>query len=221
VPVVSAVGHEIDFTISDFVADVRAATPSAAAEIITEGRFSARPFVAAAPQRIEQLIRQRLVKFQEQVDSRLQRLRQLHPRRRLERQMQRVDDLQVALNQILKSRYRENKLHLRVLHQRILRIKPRQWVTDYQTRWQKCQADLTERVHTVLEKYQTRQAALAHQLEILSPRNVLSRGYSITRESLSGKVIRRAEDLSCGAKIDTQFHLGRVESVVTRFPTTA
>jgi exodeoxyribonuclease VII large subunit len=220
VPVVSAVGHEIDFTISDFVADVRAATPSAAAEIITEGRFSARPYVADASKRIGQLIHQRLLQFQDQVESRLQRLRQLHPRRRLERQMQRLDDLQVALNQILKSRYRENKLRLQVLHQRIMRIKPRQWVTDYQTHLQMLLDDLVQRAHYVLEKCQTHQSALAHQLEILSPRNVLSRGYSITRESLSGKVIRRAEDLAYGDKIDTQFHLGSVESVVTRFPTT-
>src|SRR5207247_3569972 len=57
-PVVSAIGHEIDFTISDFVADVRAATPSAAAEIITEGVFSSGPFIAQAGGRMRQLIDQ-------------------------------------------------------------------------------------------------------------------------------------------------------------------
>jgi exodeoxyribonuclease VII large subunit len=59
-PVVSAVGHEIDFTISDFVADVRAATPSAAAEIITEGVFSSCQFLSEAAQRIGQLARQQI-----------------------------------------------------------------------------------------------------------------------------------------------------------------
>ena len=60
VPVVSAVGHEIDFTISDFVADVRAATPSAAAEIITEGVFSSSQFLSEAAQRIRLLARQQM-----------------------------------------------------------------------------------------------------------------------------------------------------------------
>ena len=60
IPVVSAVGHEIDFTISDFVADVRAATPSAAAEIITEGVFASREFVAEAPGVLRRNVRQRL-----------------------------------------------------------------------------------------------------------------------------------------------------------------
>src|SRR5204863_5908611 len=59
-PVVSAVGHEIDFTISDFVADLRAATPSAAAEIITEGVFSSCEFIASAADRMRQLVEQQL-----------------------------------------------------------------------------------------------------------------------------------------------------------------
>src|SRR5439155_14580872 len=70
IPVVSAVGHEIDFTISDFVADLRAATPSAAAEIITEGVFASRKFLAETAPYLRQLIRQRLGQDRE-------RLRQL------------------------------------------------------------------------------------------------------------------------------------------------
>src|SRR5262249_42708353 len=81
VPVVSAVGHEIDFTISDFVADVRAATPSAAAEIITEGVYSSGPFVAEARARIGQLVRQQLEDKDTQLTQTTRRLARVHPRR--------------------------------------------------------------------------------------------------------------------------------------------
>jgi exodeoxyribonuclease VII large subunit len=69
IPIVSAVGHEIDFTIADFVADVRAATPSAAAEIITEGMFASREFVADAPLRLRQRARRQLARASENFDS--------------------------------------------------------------------------------------------------------------------------------------------------------
>src|SRR6185369_6085426 len=82
-PVVSAVGHEIDITISDFVADLRAATPSAAAELITEGVYSSCQFLNEATARIQQLLRQRLNDKQSQLNHAQHRLNRMHPRRRL------------------------------------------------------------------------------------------------------------------------------------------
>src|SRR5437867_3790053 len=93
IPVVSAVGHEIDFTISDFVADVRAATPSAAAEIITEGLFASRQFVAGTINWMWQRIRARLARKRDELTSLLARMARAHPRRRLNEKLQRLDDL--------------------------------------------------------------------------------------------------------------------------------
>lgn len=97
VPVISAVGHEIDFTIGDFVADVRAATPSAAAEILTAGYVASREQVAGLAGRLARNLRTGLEDAAEFVDALRARLARAHPRRRLEERAQQLDDLAVAL----------------------------------------------------------------------------------------------------------------------------
>ncbi len=103
-PVVSAVGHEIDFTISDFAADARAATPSAAAEIITEGVFSSCQFLAGAGERLKQLFRRRLDGKEDDLEQFRGRLARTHPRRRFNDWLQRLDDLQGGLFRLRKTR---------------------------------------------------------------------------------------------------------------------
>ncbi len=111
-PVVSAVGHEIDFTISDFVADVRAATPSAAAEIITEGVFSSCQFLSEAAQRIGQLARQQMEDKRYGWTQTAQRLARVHPRRRLNDWLQRLDDAQTSLLRCVKQGARQQRARL-------------------------------------------------------------------------------------------------------------
>ncbi|HOB33268.1 MAG TPA: exodeoxyribonuclease VII large subunit, partial [Verrucomicrobiota bacterium] len=110
VPVVSGVGHEIDFTIADFVADLRAATPSAAAEIITEGVFSSCAFVSQASGRLQHLLRQRLRDKQEEFEDAARRLARMHPRRRFNEWLQRLDDLHASLLRCVQSGARSQKL---------------------------------------------------------------------------------------------------------------
>lgn len=194
VPVVSAVGHEIDFTIADFVADLRAATPSAAAELITEGAFASCEFVAEATARLRQLARQHLAAAEESFAQVRHRLSLAHPRRRLQEWAQRLDDASVALAREAKTQVRERQHRFTQAASHLQRLKPN--------------------AQLALRREQL--AALTSRLRLLSPDNVLARGYSITTDAVTGKVIRRAEQAKPGHVIRTRVQEGEVESVVRK-----
>ena len=168
-PVVSAVGHEIDFTISDFVADLRAATPSAAAEIITEHFVASREFITEAGARLRQLAQRRLGNAREDAGQLLHRLQLAHPRRRIDAHLQRLDDLQTALLRGVKNR-------LQICHSEV--------------------------------------QSLEQRLRLLAPENVLARGYSITTDAATGKVIRAASEVQVGQRLKTKLRQGEVRSTV-------
>jgi exodeoxyribonuclease VII large subunit len=191
-PVVSAVGHEIDFTIADFVADLRAATPSAAAEIITEGVFASRSFVADAPLRLRQLVRRGLVRETENFDALAARLVRLHPRRRLNDSLQRLDDLQTGLLRNLRSAVRTRRHLLENLAGRFTRARPSQ----------------------LLKARREALRQLQRRLQSLGPEQVLARGYSITTDAATGKVLRDAAEVKAGKKLNTRLAQGQLTSRV-------
>jgi exodeoxyribonuclease VII large subunit len=189
-PVVSAVGHEIDFTIADFVADMRAATPSAAAEIITEGVFASREFVGDAPELLRRAARRRLDRETGNFDSLAGRLLRLHPRRKLDDSLQRLDDLQSGLLRGLKTAARARNLVLENLAGRFLRAKPSLAV--------KARREALRQ----LEK----------RLNALGPEQVLARGYSITTDAADGGVLRDAAKIKAGQRLKTRLARGEVFS---------
>jgi len=192
IPVVSAVGHEIDFTIADFVADVRAATPSAAAEIITEGVFASREFVGDAPALLQRAARRRLDREIENFGSLAGRLGRLHPRRKLNDSLQRLDDLQSGLLRGLKTAAHSRSLVFENLAGRFLRAKPL--------------LALKARRETLRQ--------LEKRLHLLGPEQVLARGYSITTDAATGKVLRVAANLKPGQKVKTRLTDGEFSSRV-------
>ena len=194
IPVVSAVGHEIDFTIADFVADFRAATPSAAAEIITEGVFASREFVADAPFRLQQLARRKIDREIENFDSLASRFERLHPRRKLDDALQRLDDLQSGLLRGLKTAARSRGLLLHNLAGRFLRAKP----------------------SLALKSRRENLRQLEKRLNALGPEQVLARGYSITTDADTGKVLRDAAKVKAGQKLKTRLAKGEVVSSVEK-----
>ena len=194
IPVVSAVGHEIDFTIGDFVADVRAATPSAAAEIITEGVFASRQFV-------ESLVR---------------RMMQAHPRKRLDESLQRLDDLQTGLLRYGKQGVRERQVACQNLAARLRQVRPKQLLKQRRELLKVNRHRLRELAHVRFKDLKNGLAVTEARLRLLGPEQVLSRGYSITMDAASGKVLRDVAQVKAGQRLKTRLQKGEVLSQVVR-----
>jgi exodeoxyribonuclease VII large subunit len=189
-PVVSAVGHEIDFTLADFVADVRAATPSAAAEIITQHFFASREFVAEAEIFLRRAAQRGLNSAAEIFLQFNRRLTRLHPRRQLNENLQRLDDLEFELWRGLKTVARSRSLFFENLAGRFLRVKPSQFLKVRREN---------------LRQFEKR-------LNSLGPEQVLARGYSITMDAANGNVLRDAGKIKPGQKLKTRLAKGEILS---------
>lgn len=212
VPVVSAVGHEIDFTISDFVADARAATPSAAAEIITAAAVTLSDSLATTGERLTWLARRRRESFKEHIATIAHRLGRCHPRRRLQERMQRVDELHIDLQRAAQGHRQKFSTHWRGLAERLLRVHPELVVRHRRQQVAQLAARLHERKGHRLDRAAQRLTRLVDRLRLLGPANVLARGYSITQNLKSKKVIRSVKDAPSGTRLSTQLFDGSVES---------
>jgi exodeoxyribonuclease VII large subunit len=213
-PVVSAVGHEVDFTISDFVADVRAATPSAAAEIITEGVFASSRYLADAGLRMRQLVQRQLEGREYEVEQLRQRLARVHPRRRLNEWLQRLDDLWGGLARCGRQGVRDRNLAWRNLRDRLARVRPAQVLAGRREAVEVSTRRLREAVRQQLRNRRQQWSGLDGRLRLLGPEQVLARGYSITMNADTGAVIRAAAEAKSGQKLRTRLKSGEVRSTI-------
>ncbi|WP_374392916.1 exodeoxyribonuclease VII large subunit [Aeromonas media] len=216
IPVVSAVGHEVDVTISDFAADLRAPTPSAAAELVAPDRSARAQRLVHLKQRLVQAISRRQTAARHGFALLQKRLDHQDPKRRLEQQSQRLDELSGRLQQLLNLRLHQGERRLANLELRLQARSPEKLLAAGKRRHQLAQ----ERLHTLMNKRQDlaahRLAMLSARLDGISPLATLGRGYSITRTP-SGEVISRAAQVSPGQQLVTTLAEGslrvRVEEV--------
>jgi exodeoxyribonuclease VII large subunit len=215
IPVVSAVGHETDFTISDFVADLRAATPSAAAEILTEGVFSRCKWMTRTSEQMGEAVRRRIFGERRHFGQLSQRLGASHPQRLLQQRLQRLDDLQGGLSRCLRSGFQNLRNATEGLRLRLRRLRPSHVLRQRRELLGQRRERLRELAERQLQGKRHHWDGLNGRLRLLSPEHVLARGYSITLDAASGRVVRSAAETQPGQELKTKVKTGEIRSIVT------
>lgn len=213
IPIVSAVGHEIDFSISDFVADVRAATPSAAAELVSPDQQHQLTQLLQLKQRLAQSMRQRLGFAAQQFLHQHSKLQLLHPARRLQQQQQRLDELQIRLSQAMQQRLARKAQQLQLQQTSLALVSPQQRLQRQQLQLQQLQQQLQQAMARQQQKQLQRWQRLSGQLHIVSPLATLQRGYSIVFDE-QNQVLKSVQQVQPAQKIQIRLHDGAVNASV-------
>ncbi len=201
IPTVSAIGHEVDFSICDFVADARAATPTAAAELLSPDRAQWRSQITQARARLRQSLAERLRTRRQLLDSLTARLTAASPQRRLFDRAQLLDELQRRLLRSTRQRIDFNRVDHQRLHRALSRAPLQQRIIQARHRQQALHTRLLQLQSTHLRELAMRLEHLRQRLYDLAPEQVLSRGYGIIWH---GETAVRSPGLPAGERLRIQ-----------------
>jgi len=207
-PVVSAVGHETDVSISDFVADVRAPTPSAAAELLAPDSSDLQRRLDSLSRRLALSLRTRLGREQLRLDSLARRLR--HPGERLRQQAQRLDDLDMRLRRAFQQQLHNRHERLARLDTRLAAQHPGRALALLRQRLDSLATRLPRAIELQLRQQRQQLENLAQTLHIVSPLATLGRGYSILLDE-RGQAVRAASQTRPGQRLKARLGEGELE----------
>ncbi len=215
IPVISGIGHETDFTIADFVADVRASTPSAAAELVVQTRREFDKHIADLRETLATQIRYRLLELSRRVHELSARRGFRRPLDLLRQQRQRADEMTSRLALGLRAQLEKSRKRFTAAHLRVMSFDFRSKIAAFRLRLEKRSADLSVRAERLLRTKRERLDRLRLQLEERSPLRVLERGYAIATDA-NGTVLRDAAQVSLGDSVAIQLHRGRLNTEVKK-----
>jgi len=213
IPIVSGVGHEIDFTIADFVADFRAATPTAAAEKVTPDQASYLQSTLRYGQRLLQLINESIVTLATRTNHLQKRLEQQHPSTVLNNLSQRVDEIDQRIRMAWKNNCQQYKNDLVQTNAQLLALSPEHKINISRNEVANCRQQIQLMMNNQLHQQRLQLTNQVSTLNALSPLQTLSRGYSITYDS-NGKALKNASGLQSGDTLKTRLHENEVLSVI-------
>jgi len=214
-PVISGVGHETDITIADLVADLRAPTPSGAAEVVVPDQSEWLRSLQQLESRLSRVIGHSFTRLSEHSSSLLHRLKRSHPGALLLQRSQLLDDLQRRLQTTVTGRINELRWELNESAGALRNAAPQLRIQRTGERLRNSRKSLVTAMKTAIDQQGHELGLQAAKLQTVSPLATLARGYAIVSDAGSGRVITQIEEVSEGQKLTTRLQNGEINSTVT------
>ncbi|RUO23639.1 exodeoxyribonuclease VII large subunit [Aliidiomarina iranensis] len=211
IPTISAVGHEVDFCIADFVADVRAATPSAAAELVSQDRSEYLRSLAQTQLRLQRAWQQYRQSRNLMLQHAKRRLVPLNPQQRLQTKAQQLDEFNSRLQRSLRRNLQTSKQVQTQMQQRLVRVNPAFRIEKEKALREQYQQRAIKAITSQLNRSNARMQANQQALGLVSPLQTLERGYTISFDN-AGNIIRDVNHLKAGDQLRTRFANGEILS---------
>ncbi len=217
-PIISAVGHEVDTTLSDYVADLRAATPSAAAELVASDSSKTLEKISILKQRLTYAVSRHITVLQQQQSHIQHRLRQVHPEQQVLVQQQKCDELSLRLSNAMQKFMVQSAQQPEQLQQRLSQLSPTKVISKHQSEVKQQEHRLIHAMQNNLQRKRESFVSLIEQIQLVSPLATIARGYSITRTNK--KVVNSITQVTVDNEITVQVTDGEIQAKVVQIEPT-